>query len=387
MKVLFIAHSSEIQGSGKSMLALIQTLQKLGVEIEVLLPGKGPLCNDLKKMKVPICKVPFYLSVYPPKNNLRDFVLYVPRLARSIVFNVISLFQTAYIVKLFKPDLIHTNVGPIHIGSSVSRLFKIPHVWHIREYQEEHFGWIPFPSLSNFLRKTKHPNNHLVSITKGLFQHYQMSQNKDYIVYNGVVNDVNVPSIAKKKNYFLFVGNISEDKGFKEMLNAFIEISHQFPTFNLFIAGTGSEEMIDYLNENIIKSSLSNRILYLGFRKNVNQLMAEASAIIISSRSEGFGRVMAEAMYNGCLVIGKNAAGIKEQFDNGLQFCDQEIGIRYSDYGDLVSSLKNVCRNGVEHYLHTINLAQKTVLELYSMERSGRRIFQIYNEILENGVN
>lgn len=63
--------------------------------------------------------------------------------------------------------------------------------------------------------------------------------------------------------------------------------------------------------------------------------MAEASAIIISSQSEGFGRVMAEAMYNGCLVDGKNAAGIKEQFDNGLQFCDQEIGIRYSDYGDL----------------------------------------------------
>ena len=34
-------------------------------------------------------------------------------------------------------------------------------------------------------------------------------------------------------------------------------------------------------------------------------------------------------MYNHCLVIGRNTAGTKEQFDNGLDQTGEEIGLRF----------------------------------------------------------
>lgn len=40
-------------------------------------------------------------------------------------------------------------------------------------------------------------------------------------------------------------------------------------------------------------------------------------ALIVPSPFEAFGLITAEAMFNKCLVIGRDTAGTKEQFDNG----------------------------------------------------------------------
>lgn len=45
--------------------------------------------------------------------------------------------------------------------------------------------------------------------------------------------------------------------------------------------------------------------------------MNRATALIVPSPFEAFGLITAEAMFNKCLVIGKDTAGTKEQFDNG----------------------------------------------------------------------
>ena len=43
------------------------------------------------------------------------------------------------------PDIIHTNTGVIHEGLKVAKRLKIPHVWHLREYQDKDFNWEAFP--------------------------------------------------------------------------------------------------------------------------------------------------------------------------------------------------------------------------------------------------
>lgn len=57
--------------------------------------------------------------------------------------------------------------------------------------------------------------------------------------------------------------------------------------------------------------------------------MSKAQALIVASRFEGFGFITTEAMWNDCLVIGKNIAGTKEQFDNGVAETGHEIGLRF----------------------------------------------------------
>ena len=45
--------------------------------------------------------------------------------------------------------------------------------------------------------------------------------------------------------------------------------------------------------------------------------MSKALALFVPSSFEGFGFITVEAMFCGCLVIGRNTGGTKEQFDNG----------------------------------------------------------------------
>ena len=57
--------------------------------------------------------------------------------------------------------------------------------------------------------------------------------------------------------------------------------------------------------------------------------MRQAKAIIIPSHNEGFGRCMPEAMFNGCLCIGHDTGGTKEQMDNGTEATGEDIALRY----------------------------------------------------------
>lgn len=64
--------------------------------------------------------------------------------------------------------------------------------------------------------------------------------------------------------------------------------------------------------------NIASQVVFLGMRKDIYSLMKDAMALIVPSYWEGFGFITTEAMFNGCLVIGRNTSGTKEQFDNGL---------------------------------------------------------------------
>lgn len=386
MKILYLSHSSEIQGSGRALLNIIKGIQAHNIESIVVVPKRdGALCEELRKMKVNYLIVPLALSVYPSLKTRRDIFLYIPRIGRIIINNTISFFRIIHIIKIIKPDLIHTNVGPIHVGSMAAILTHIPHVWHIREYQDLDFGWNPFPSKRFFFKMIHHPNNHLISITKGVSSYYKMT-NKDAIVYDGVINSEEKPEIKDKQNYFLFVGSLDRAKGIEDAIHAFVEIVAKFPLFRLYIAGSGNTFYTEYLSQLVKQSGYTDKINFLGFRSDVDSLMSNAAALIVSSRFEGFGFITTEAMYNGCLVIGKNTAGTKEQFDNGLKYCGKEIGFRYSSYEELVISMALVCKNGANCFLKTIRLAQNSVIALYSIKKNIQEILDLYNKILENNA-
>jgi glycosyltransferase involved in cell wall biosynthesis len=139
------------------------------------------------------------------------------------------------------------------------------------------------------------------------------------------------------------------------------------------------------LKQIIRSSSYADQIKFLGYRTDVYELMLNAIALVVPSKFEGFGFITAEAMFNGCLVIGKNTAGTKEQFDNGLEIKGEEIGIRYNTVEELSQVMLSICRDGIGFYYETIKKAQETVVELYSSNRNADKVFNTYKEIIEKG--
>lgn len=387
MKVLYISHSSEIQGAGKALLNIIDEIIKIGVNVHVVIPRKrGALYEEIKEQNIDYSIQPVVAWVWPNLKTVRDYLLFPYRIIRLIIKSTLFYYSLQKRVKLFQPDIIHTNVGVVHIGHFVAKKLNIPHVWHNREYQDLHFGWKPFPSKRSFFKKLHDLNNHPIEITKGVYNHHKMHLNKNAkVIYDGVFDTSKIPTITfNKKNYFLFVGAIIEGKGTYEAIDAFVNVCKEHPDFELWIAGSGSKAYIDKLKTNISNVGCNEQVKFFGHRNDVYNLMSEATALIVPSRFEGFGFITAEAMFNGCLVVGKDTAGTKEQFDNGLKFAGAEIGIRYNTLDELTSEMQNLCNKGIEGYYDTIVNAQKTVVELYSTQRNADEIYNYYKTILNN---
>ena len=381
MTILYLSHSKELYGSSNALFNIVQSLCRKE-RIVVVLPRKGPLYEKLSFLGIDCLFAPIRLSIYPPAKWIRDIFLYFPRLIQMLVYNFISFLKVLKIIEKVRPDIIHTNVGPVHIGSFAARFKKIPHIWHIREFQDLHFGWIPFPTKKFFTKELNHPNNFKIAISNSIFNNVNLNK-KTKVLYDGVFSTSNIPEINKmKKKYFLFVGILEDAKGVNEAIEAFIEISSKYNDYQLLIAGSGNVSYLKMLKFKADKAMISEKVVFLGFRNDVYKLMSEASAILVCSRFEGFGFITAEAMFNGCLVIGKDTAGTKEQFDNGLEIWNQEIGIRYNENKELVLAIEQVCKNGIEPYLDTINKAQKTVVKMYSLEKNAHKLIDVYHEIL-----
>ena len=117
-------------------------------------------------------------------------------------------------------------------------------------------------------------------------------------------------------------------------------------------------------------------------RDDILSLYREAKALIVSSLTEGFGFITSEAMFCGCLVIGNDVAGTKEQFDNGLEMTGKDIALRYTKQEELVQHMIDVSNNGIEHYEPMILRAQQVVKQLYSTEQNAQRVYQLYTSIV-----
>lgn len=90
--------------------------------------------------------------------------------------------------------------------------------------------------------------------------------------------------------------------------------------YKMYIVGAFLD--VNYYNEccKLVEvNAAQSFVKFLGRRDDVYELMAQSEMLIVPSIFEGFGFITAEGMANGCVVLGRNTAGTKEQFDVGLK--------------------------------------------------------------------
>jgi len=175
-------------------------------------------------------------------------------------------------------------------------------------------------------------------------------------------------------------------KGIEDCIDAFIAFKTESKKdIQLLIAGnptTDGQHIKSDLIKRINIAGLTNDVHWLGGRDDINILMSKALATIVPSFFEGFGRVMPEAMSVGCLVIGRDTGGTKEQFDNGVEFTGQEIGLRFKTVDELKNHLTAIAKNGLRPYQPMVQRGFLTVNNLYSIEEYGKHIFEFYKYVL-----
>lgn len=111
-----------------------------------------------------------------------------------------------------------------------------------------------------------------------------------------------LPSVPPKQKTVLAVGRLNEwhYKGFDLLIGAWRSIGSEYADWTLRIVGHGDGEAKSYLE------SLARGIPNLEFRPYTRNIQAEyqkAEVFVLSSRYEGFGLVLTEAMSQGCACL------------------------------------------------------------------------------------
>lgn len=384
MRILFVSHSSGAgEGSVKALLSIVSELKHQGHEIYIVFPEDGNAIEKVRAIDVHVVITKFYNSIVPKYTTLKSQIAVPYKVVRNTCQNFITVKRLISLIHDFNIDLVHTNVGTVNVGFYAARYCHVPHVWHIREMAEKIFLWHPLPSIS-YKKRLFRKNSYNIAITHEVKSFYQLSDSNSKVIYDGVFKATSVPQIdLNKDNYLLFVGRICEGKGTAWAVDAFLRVKDAFPEMQLLIVGTGNNAYARDLMDRCKEYVDSGRIKFLGYRDDVYDLMQKATALIVPSELEGFGFITAEAMYNGCMVIGRNTGGTKEQFDNGVRLVGDEIGLRFSTIDELVAQMDTVCRNGIKRYERMLSQAQKTVVTLYSIEKNAENILDIYHKLLK----
>ncbi|MFO0907012.1 MAG: glycosyltransferase family 4 protein [Isosphaeraceae bacterium] len=116
-----------------------------------------------------------------------------------------------------------------------------------------------------------------------------------------------------------FVGALGDSrKGFDTLFKAWVELCAD-PGWDaqLVVAGTGAE--LPLWQARAVEAGIGERIAFLGFRRDVPDLMRASDAHVLPSRYEGYSLVTQEALCCGLPAFVTATAGIAERYPEELQ--------------------------------------------------------------------
>ena len=153
----------------------------------------------------------------------------------------------------------------------------------------------------------------------------EINENKRKELYNKFELD--------NKFVFIFVGRIVENKGVKELVEAFTEFNEKYENTKLLVVGQPDKNKNGQLYYKQLRKISNENVIFTGFiePKEIRTYYSLANAQIIPTTNwESFGIVLLEGMYNNLKIIANDVGALRE------------IGkdkIIYTDKNNLIKSL------------------------------------------------
>lgn len=139
----------------------------------------------------------------------------------------------------------------------------------------------------------------------------------DCEVLNNPVNIMDFTQSIKKQNELLFVGRLNKKvKGLSYLIKIVKIVIDKKPEFKLVIVGEGKGRK--YLENQISKYKLEKNIDIVGYKKDVFKYYSKSKILISTSRWEGFGMSIVEAMSFGVPCISFENYGPNEIIKTGV---------------------------------------------------------------------
>jgi glycosyltransferase involved in cell wall biosynthesis len=342
MRVLYLnPFSQEISGPDESLLTLLGALVPAGVEAHVVLPAPGPQVERYQRLGA----VVHFAPLVPLRRDLSLAAgAYPIRLVRAAA----SVARTARAVGA---EVIHTNMEVLLEGGLASRLLRVPHVLHYRGNTLDRPKWV-FDGLTAVWTTTADCVFCISRATAGVFERRGRGA-KIEVVYNPI--DVKRFATARRTDDLRSVlgansggpligtvGRIHPRKDLETFLRAAALVAAASATARFVIVGAAEapieREYEQRLHVLVGQLGLEGRVTFAGARRDIPDVMAALDVFVLTSRHEGFGRVVAEAMAAARPVVVTDEGAPPELVERGrFGLCARESDPR--DFADRIGDL------------------------------------------------
>ncbi len=168
-------------------------------------------------------------------------------------------------------------------------------------------------------------------------------------------------------------------KGFDILLKAWGTIAKQYPDWTLEIAGDGRKVDLELLQNIVRKSEVENQVKFLGYQKNIVDRYKQSAVFVLSSRYEGFGLVLIEAMSQGCACVACDFKGRQREI---IRNDSEGLVCVPNDVDALALAIKKMIDDDM--YRQKVQKAAIERSKYYTMDKTIRRWEKLLKRLLSN---
>lgn len=317
----------------------------------------------------------------------------------NFLYDPIVLIKLIEMMRKNHYDIVHTHTTKAGIlGRIAARIARVPVIVHglhgstFEAFNSGLLNWLLFL----FERLTGKFTDAYISVSRVLSEKYiekGIGKKENYhTVYSGMelgkFYDVKEKIDCRKKQRELginsedfVIGNVARlemRKGHKFLIDAFKNVvgGQRDGHVKLLIIGEGNKR--EYLENYVNELNLGNKVIFSGYREDVEELMALMDIFVLTSLREGLPRVLVQAAAVGMPSIAFNIDGVSEIIkDNYNGFL-----VKVKDVKQLENRIEKYMNNKQLILLHGRN-GREFIKNKWSIKGMVDRIDKVYQNLVQ----
>jgi len=198
--------------------------------------------------------------------------------------------------------------------------------------------------------------------------------NRIFILPNVINMDEYKYKDSKKEYDVSFIGRLTYVKRLDIFFGVISELVKEMPETKVAMVGDGEE--LEKCKTLVKELSLEGNVEFLGFRKDINQLINKSKILLLTSESEGMPSVIIEAMACGVPVVSSNVGDIGDIIKDG------ENGFlidKFDNVNEYISKIKKLLTD--KKVYKKMSEESLKVRSVHSVENASRIWKEIFSKV------
>ncbi len=245
---------------------------------------------------------------------------------------LLSQLKLISVLRRIRPQVIHSFLPlATSMGALAGRVTNAPSIITGRRalatHQERHSILKPLDRLANALSHRVTVNSK--AVWEDTIRRDHIDPSKLTLIYNGVDSEPFESAQSQRtvvrrrlglkdhEPVVIVVANLIPYKGHAELIRAAKQVITTIPESRFLLVGEDRGILKDLENQ-VNAMGISERVMFLGQRNDIPQLLAASDLSVLASHEEGFSNVVLESMAAGLPVIATDVGGNREAVLDGV---------------------------------------------------------------------